>query len=89
MDHEPLEDAGYSPPVNAELHLHGQIFQIAAVAPEYIVVRNPRRTPQGIGRIWIWIDGIATEIEARMHFGIDPKIEEQMCNCPALLDLPF
>lgn len=48
---------GHSATVDLQLHIDGQVFPLAQVAPEYCVLTKPTTLPPGRAEIVVIIDG--------------------------------
>ena len=51
------EPAGYSPPLTITLDMGGQTFNVAATAPEYVILRDAADVPPGEAVLHVDIDG--------------------------------
>jgi hypothetical protein len=67
------DEAGYSPPITIELHLHGEIFNVASTGPDQVILRDARPTAPGNGIIRFNVDGKVTDYIVKVLNGIDPR----------------
>ena len=51
-------EKGYSPPVTLELHVGGEVLEVAQVGDGSLILRAPRRLPAESANIVVFIDGV-------------------------------
>jgi hypothetical protein len=71
------DDAGYSPSITIELHLHGERFNVASTGPDRVILRDARPMNAGTGVIQFTVDGKVTNYSVKLLSGIDPSREHQ------------
>jgi hypothetical protein len=62
--------ADYSPHIAMELELHGQRFNVAAIGPDSIRLRDARPMPPGQGTVRLTVGDNLTILVIDLHDGI-------------------
>ena len=70
-------ESGYSPPLTITLVLHGEEYDVAAIGPETLALRNPRVARAGQGTVHVSIDGQPVLYHIDLFDGIDPTRQKQ------------
>jgi hypothetical protein len=70
-------DAGYSPPLDMELILHDERFEVSSLGPGQLSLRSARTSSPGRGIVRLVIDGRTTLFHVEMFEGIDPARQDQ------------
>jgi hypothetical protein len=53
----PTSSTGYSANIRMQLRLNGDVFSVAQLGPDFLILDNPTDLPPGLGEIEVWIDG--------------------------------
>lgn len=53
----PDSNSGYSADIRMQLRLDGDVFSVAQLGPDFLILDNPTDRPPGLGEIEMWIDG--------------------------------
>jgi hypothetical protein len=69
-NYRPQTISDYSPFIAMELELHGERFDVAAIGPNWIRLRNPRPMPPGQGTVRLTVNDNVTILVIDLYHGI-------------------
>jgi len=69
-NHQPQTMSDYSPFIAMELELHGERFDVAAIGPESLRLRNARPMPPGQGTVRLTVKDNVTILVIDLYHGI-------------------
>jgi len=69
-NHRPQTPSDYSPFIAMELELHGERFDVAAIGPESIRLRNARPMPPGQGTVRLTVNDNVTILVIDLYDGV-------------------
>ena len=70
-------ESGYSPPLTITLMLNGEQFDVAAIGPDALKLRNPRAARPSRAVVRVSIDGRPILYDIDLFDGIDPTRTKQ------------